>query len=34
MKENIIATKTFGFSLNVINLYTQLKKENEYIISK
>ena len=34
MKENIIATKTFGFSLNMINLYTQLKKENEYIISK
>ena len=34
MKENIIATKTFGFSLNVINLYMQLKKENEYIISK
>ena len=34
MKENIIATKTFEFSLNVINLYMQLKKENEYIISK
>ena len=34
MKENIIATKTFEFSLNVIHLYMQLKKENEYIISK
>jgi len=34
MKENIIANKTFEFSLNVIHLYMQLKKENEYIISK
>jgi four helix bundle protein len=34
MKENIIAIKTFDFSLNIISLYTQLKKENEFIISK
>ena len=34
MKENIIATKTFDFALSVINLYVQLKKENEFIISK
>ena len=34
MKENIIATKTFNFSLSVINLYVKLKRENEYIISK
>ncbi|WP_417366782.1 four helix bundle protein [Flavobacterium beibuense] len=34
MKDNIIAVKTFEFSLSIINLYTQLKKENEFIISK
>lgn len=34
MKDNIIAVKTFEFSLGIINLYTQLKKENEFIISK
>lgn len=34
MKDNIIAIKTFDFSLNIISLYTQLKKENEFIISK
>lgn len=34
MKENIIASKTFEFSLNIINLYMQLKRENEFIISK
>ncbi|MCO6146570.1 four helix bundle protein [Flavobacterium sp. NRK1] len=34
MKDNIIAVKTFEFSLNIINLYIQLKKENEFIISK
>ena len=34
MKENIIATKTFDFALSVVNLFVQLKKENEFIISK
>lgn len=34
MKENIIATKTFDFALSIINLFIQLKKENEFIISK
>lgn len=34
MKENIIANKTFDFALTVIALFIQLKKENEYIISK
>jgi len=34
MKDNIIAVKTFDFALNIINLYTQLKRENEFIISK
>ena len=34
MKENIIATKTFDFSLSIINLFIELKKENEFIISK
>lgn len=34
MKENIIATKTFDFALSIVNLFVQLKKENEFIISK
>lgn len=34
MKDNIIANKTFEFSLNVIHLYMLLKRENEFIISK
>jgi four helix bundle protein len=34
MKDNIIANKTFEFSLNIINLYMLLKRENEFIISK
>jgi four helix bundle protein len=33
-KENIIATKTFDFALLIVNLFIQLKKENEFIISK
>ncbi|WP_294824892.1 four helix bundle protein [uncultured Flavobacterium sp.] len=32
--DNIIANKTFDFSLKIISLYIQLKKENEFIISK
>ncbi len=34
MKENIIATKTFDFALSIVNLFVELKKENEFIISK
>ncbi len=34
MKDNLIAIKTFEFSLTVINLFILLKKENEFIISK
>ena len=34
MKENIIATKNFDFALSIINLFIELKKENEFIISK
>lgn len=33
-KENIILEKTFKFSLDIINVYQQLTKEHEYIISK
>ena len=34
MKENIIATKTFDFALSIVALFIELKKENEFIISK
>jgi four helix bundle protein len=34
MKDNLIANKTFDFSLLIIKLFVQLKKENEYIVSK
>ena len=34
MKDNIIATKTFDFALTIVNLFIQLKNENEFIISK
>jgi len=34
MKDNIIVTKTFDFALSIVNLFVQLKKENEFIISK
>lgn len=34
MKENIIVTKTFDFALSVVNLFIELKKEKEFIISK
>ncbi|MFD1095684.1 four helix bundle protein [Salegentibacter chungangensis] len=33
-KENIIADKTFRFSLEIISLFKELKSENEFIISK
>ena len=34
MKENLIANKKFNFALTIISLFIQLKKENEFIISK
>ncbi|MEK8180820.1 four helix bundle protein [Flavobacterium buctense] len=34
MKDNLIANKTLDFSLMVIRLFIQLKKENEFIVSK
>ena len=34
MKENLIAIKTFDFALSIVNLFIQLKKDNEFIISK
>jgi four helix bundle protein len=34
MKENIIDIKTFDFALSIIKLFIELKKENEFIISK
>ena len=33
-KENLIETKSFEFSLNIIALYKKLVEENEYVISK
>ena len=32
--DNIIAVKTFDFSLRIISLYIQLKNQNEFIISR
>ncbi|MGX7666243.1 four helix bundle protein [Flavobacterium pedocola] len=32
--DNLIANKTFEFALTIIHLSVQLKKENEFIISK
>ena len=34
MKENIIDIKIFDFALSIIKLFIELKKENEFIISK
>jgi four helix bundle protein len=34
MKENIIQTKSFEFSLMIIELYKKLIAENEYVVSK
>ena len=31
---NIIVDKSFGFALNIIRLYKELKIENEFILSK
>jgi len=34
MKDNLIQTKSFEFSLSIISLYRLLQAEREYIISK
>ncbi|MHB9011069.1 MAG: four helix bundle protein [Ignavibacteriaceae bacterium] len=34
MKENIIKEKSFNFALDIINLYKDLAKQKEFIISK
>ena len=34
MKENIIVIKSFTFSLNVLQLYKELMKQKEFIISR
>lgn len=34
MKENLIAKKTFVFALTIIDLFLELKKENEFLVSK
>ncbi|AXP79700.1 hypothetical protein CJ739_603 [Mariniflexile rhizosphaerae] len=33
-KENIIVTKSFDFALHIIELYKQLVKQKEYVVSK
>ena len=34
MKENLVLDKSFNFSLSIIELYKELVKVNEYVISK
>ncbi len=34
MKENIILTKSFDFSLKIIGLYKLLREKNEFLLSK
>jgi four helix bundle protein len=34
MKENLIREKSFQFALDIIALYKEMIKENEYVISK
>jgi four helix bundle protein len=34
MKENIIVSKSFQFSLNIIKFYKLLLKEKEFVLSK
>lgn len=34
MKENLIKTKSFDFSLKIIELYKILKSNNEFVLSK
>jgi len=33
-KENIILTKSFDFALQIIELYKQMKAQNEYVLSR
>ena len=33
-KENIVLTKSFEFALQIIELYKQMKVQNEYVLSK
>ncbi len=33
-KDNIILTKSFDFALQIIELYTQMKAQKEYVLSK
>lgn len=33
-KENIILTKSFEFALQIIELYKQMKAQNEYVLSR
>jgi len=33
-KDNIILTKSFEFALQIIDLYKQMKAQNEYVLSK
>jgi four helix bundle protein len=33
-KENIILTKSFDFALQIIELYKEMKAQNEYVLSK
>ncbi len=32
-KDNIILTKSFDFALQIIELYKQMKAQNEYVLS-
>ena len=34
MKDNVIQDKSFTFSLEVIKLYTEIRKQREFVISK
>ncbi len=34
MKENIIQTKSFQFSIEIIKLYKKLREQNEFVIAK
>ncbi|MEO6406879.1 MAG: four helix bundle protein [Ferruginibacter sp.] len=33
-KENIIVTKTYAFALQIVLVYKELSKKNEYVLSK
>lgn len=34
MKESVIVTKSFNFSLSIIELYKKMQKANEFVLSK